>query len=72
MKRSIGRFIYDLMVRIIRNLDDEQYDKLMARVYRPEFTRRRILPSVTGKTIQFHWYTPLYTEEASGHKKETN
>ena len=58
MKKSIGRFIFDLAVKYINYLDDESFDRLSARVYRPEFTRRRPLPKTDGRLMMFH-YKPL-------------
>lgn len=58
MKKRIGRFLFDLIVGIVNKLDDETYDRFMARVHRPEFARKIPLPTVVGQTISFP-YTPI-------------
>ncbi len=57
MKKFIGRFIFDLMVRTVHYLDDDTYDKFMARVYRPQWTRRLPLPKSDDRTIRMFHYT---------------
>jgi hypothetical protein len=58
MKKAIGRFIFDLIVRTINYMDDSQYDLLMAKIYRPAWTRRRPLPKSDGKSMQLYEYEP--------------
>ena len=59
MKKAIGKFIFDLVVRYIQYLDDESFDRLSERVYRPAFTRRRPLPSFYGREIRLFDYKLL-------------
>jgi hypothetical protein len=59
MRRKIGRFIFDWVVKYIQYLDDVHFDELSERVYRPAFTRKRTLPELSGKTIRFFDYKPL-------------
>lgn len=59
MKRAIGQFLFDLMVRTVNYFDDETYDKFMATVFRPAFTRKRPLPNRSGREIRiFHYESP--------------
>jgi len=62
MKKKIGKFIFDLVIKYVDYLDDENYDRLRAKTYRPAFTRRRPLPEPTGQKIQMFHYGPLFRE----------
>jgi hypothetical protein len=59
VKKKIGRFIFDLVVKYINYLDDDNFDRLSERVYRPEFTRRRPLPVANGMPFRMFEYKPL-------------
>jgi hypothetical protein len=63
MKKWVGRFIYDLVARYIRYLDDADYDNLMERTYRPAFARRREFPMSIGNRYQMFSYTRVDKEE---------
>ena len=65
MKRWVGKFVYDLVVRYIRHLDDREYDELMRRLYRPAFARRREFPMLIGNKYQMFSYTRVDKEEKS-------
>ncbi len=56
MKKAVGKFIYDFVIKYIDYLDDETYDRLIQRVYRPAWTRRVPLPKATGETFRMYWY----------------
>ena len=59
MKRWIGQFIFNFVVRYIDYLDDPTYDHLITKVYRPEFARKRLLPKPDGRLMMFR-YTKIH------------
>jgi hypothetical protein len=54
MKKRIGRFIFDVVVKYIDYLDDEHYDVLRAKTYRPAWAKTR--------TFTYHPIHPLKPE----------
>jgi len=54
LKRWIGDFVYDFVIKYIGYLDDDDYDRLIARIHRPAWTRRVPFPKATGQTISFY------------------
>ena len=62
MKKRIGQFIFDLVVKYIDALDDENYLRLRDLTYRMSFTLKRPLPPSDGRPIYFHRTDPYKHE----------
>lgn len=54
MKRWAQKLIYNFVVKYVVALNDEQHDRFLARVHRPEWVRKRQLPKAGGKTMLFY------------------
>jgi hypothetical protein len=57
MKKWLGNFIFDFVVKYVQNLGPYDYERLFTRIERPMFCRLKPLPESDGRKIQMYRYS---------------